>query len=171
MVWSAPQTIQNLQMGGHGVGRGLQVYRRRRWLCGYQRRRQFLQNLERARSWCSQCGCETEVHQMPRGPKCVRHAGGTWSGLVLMGGGGVDWLPLASHGSRGPERQRLREREREKKRVRDLASTWHPSLCIKPSFVPVLVQCWSWLVNDVSQRDWTSTWQLGKVLRGRMVSV
>ena len=111
MVWSAPQTIQNLQMG-HGVGRGLQVYRRRRWLCGYQRRRQFLQNLERARS----CSVETEVHQMPRGPKCVRHAGGTWSGLVLMGGGGVDWLPLASHGSRGPERQRLREREREREK-------------------------------------------------------
>ena len=36
-----------------------------------------LQNLERARSWCSLCGCETKIHKMPRGPKCVRHAGGT----------------------------------------------------------------------------------------------
>ena len=33
----------------------------------------------------------------------------------------------------------------------------------------LMVQCWTWLVNDVSQREWTSRWQLGKVLRGQMV--
>ena len=47
-----------------------------------------LQNLERPWSWCTQCGCATEVHQMPRGPKCVRHAGNY---SLLMAGTGADW--------------------------------------------------------------------------------
>ena len=34
MGWSAPKTIQNLQMGGHGVDGGLQVCLKCRWLCG-----------------------------------------------------------------------------------------------------------------------------------------
>ena len=46
-----------------------------------------LQNLERAPSWCSQCGCETEIHQMPRGPKCLQHAGGKLLGGTLPSDG------------------------------------------------------------------------------------
>ena len=34
MVWSAPKTIQNLEVGGHGVDGRLQDLWKRRWFCG-----------------------------------------------------------------------------------------------------------------------------------------
>ena len=50
---------------------------------------------------CSQCGYTTEIHQMLRGHcepiMLVVHS------LLMAGGGGVDWLRLASNGGRGPE--------------------------------------------------------------------
>ena len=96
---SAPKTIQNLQMRGHAVGRGLQVCWKRRWLCGICSsvhglgatcsRSWALETvfkiLERVLPWCCQCGYAAEVHQMPRGPMCARHDGGT------LPVDGIDW--------------------------------------------------------------------------------
>ena len=70
MGWSAPKTIPNLQLGGHGAETQMALRQSKCPLVGSN----FillkivgvgdsLQNLERAMSWCSQCGCETEMLQ------------------------------------------------------------------------------------------------------------
>ena len=141
MVWSAPKTTQNLQVGGHGVDRGLQVYWKRRWFCGISSNVHGLtatcprswaleticKNVERVLSCCSQCGCTMEIHQMPRGPRCARHAGG------ILSLDGVDWRWLASIGF--DRRRTFIGRMKEMRRERGLASTWHPSLCIEPGLL------------------------------------
>ena len=59
--------------------------------------------------------------------------------------------------------------EREREIWRALGTPLSVSNHACPCSAVLMVQCRTSLVNDASQRDWTSTWQLGKVLRGRVV--
>ena len=129
MVWSVPKTIQTQQMGGHGVAPSLpetqmalqnqsKIPRVGSNLLKIVGVGDSLQILDRAWSWCSQCWCETEIHQMPRGPKCVRHAGGhslllAWTGVVWRW-----WRRLAPIGVEWWSRPRKITIDREKESER-----------------------------------------------------
>ena len=69
MVLSAPTTIQNLQMGEHGVGRGLQVYWRCRWLCGIS------SSVHGLAPTCSRSWCWRQFAKFGKSPVLVANAG------------------------------------------------------------------------------------------------
>ena len=78
MVWSTPTTVQNLQVGGHGVGRGLQVCLKRRWFVGNgpKTTRVGCILLKTVEVGCNFRNVERALKRwsrVPRGPKRVRH--------------------------------------------------------------------------------------------------
>ena len=93
MVWPAPTTFQNLQVGGHGGGRGFQVHWKCRRFCG----------ISPQQHWEEPC--------LGR-DRCLGDPSA--SGTVWSGADGVEWSRLASKAGHGLEngRQRVTESER-----------------------------------------------------------
>ena len=95
-----------------------------------------LQILEEVLSRRSHFETAVEMHQLPRGSKCNRQAGGmlsvcgfVWRRLVVVvasnGGRGFEWRRMVSKD--GDKWHNMREEEREW----SLERTWHPSLSFK----------------------------------------
>ena len=94
------QNVSKSTDGGQGVDGGLQILWKRRWLCGIHVCRILLDDT-------------VEVHQLPRGSKRTRRAGGMfftdafeWRRMVVVAPSGFDWRRMVVVASSGVDWRR-----------------------------------------------------------------
>ena len=149
--WSAPKTIQNLQMGGRGVDGGLQVFWNCRRHCGISpfvhrlfaaRSGSWAMATEKARSRRGQCEDAVEMHQPLRGSKRTQRIR-----PASIGAEWWSWLRVASNDVERLVQVEQNEKEREEEFCcapdTPLSASNQERFLIRV----FMVQCWIWLVG------------------------
>ena len=146
MVWPAPTTVENLQVGEHGGWGGRQVYWKRRRFLGIGPRIHGLVAFC-SKFWTLDAVCEMWKEPSIGGPRCLGDpcaSGMGWTDQLLLGSYGVEWFSFCQMPITAPDSGRHGKKSRE----RGLVSTCHPFLCIKPAVT--LSWCSHGMVMDMA---------------------